>query len=195
VMARLFAVETPLPAAKGELKRLAAGLIGPKRPGDWAQALMDLGATLCRPATPLCGDCPLAGDCRAFASGAPGLYPRRAAKPARPHRHGVAYVLIRAGQVALIRRPPRGLLGGMLGLPTSDWREAPWAQAQALAAAPLAGAWRLAGQVDHVFTHFSLGLAVYAGSVSQEAGFIWTPLDEALAAVPSVFRKALERGL
>ena len=153
---------------------------------------MDLGATLCRPATPLCAQCPMAGDCRALASGAPETYPRRAAKPARPHRHGVAYVAIRAGQVALVRRPPRGLLGGMLALPTGDWRAAPWTKPEALAAAPLAGAWRLAGQIDHVFTHFSLALVVYATRARGAGGFIWTPLDEALAAVPSVFRKALE---
>ncbi|MDQ2861138.1 MAG: A/G-specific adenine glycosylase, partial [Pseudomonadota bacterium] len=194
-MARLFAVEIPLPVAKPELKRLAGTLVAAERPGDWAQALMDLGATVCRPKAPLCDECPLAPDCQALASGAPAVYPRRAAKAARPHRHGVAYVLVRAGQVALIRRPPRGLLGGMLALPTTDWRAEPWTRAQGLAAAPSPGPWRLAGQVDHVFTHFSLTLAVYAVRAGREAGFIWTPIDEALAAVPSLFRKALQRGL
>ena len=196
VMARLFAVETPLPAAKPELKRLAGTLVRADRPGDWAQALMDLGATICRPGAPLCGRCPLARDCRALASGAPEAYPRRLAKTPRPHRHGVAYVLTRAGQVALIRRPPRGLLGGMLGLPTSAWRAAPWAAPEALAAAPVAGPWRRTGDVRHVFTHFSLTLEIYAARRGSTcAGFIWTPIEGALAAVPSVFRKALQRGL
>ncbi len=195
VMARLFAVEAPLPAAKPELKAWAAKLATPDRPGDWAQALMDLGATVCRPAAPLCGECPLAGVCGAFASGAPRLYPRRAAKTPRPHRRGVAYVLTHAGKVALVRRLPRGLLGGMLGLPTSDWRAAPWTKAEALGAAPATGPWRLAGEVDHVFTHFSLTLEVYAAGGAARGGFIWTPIDEALTAVPSVFRKALERGV
>jgi A/G-specific adenine glycosylase len=195
VMARLFAIETPLPAAKPELTELAAGLVRHRRPGDWAQALMDLGAVICRPATPLCDRCPLAGDCRAFGSGAPGAYPRRLARTARPHRHGVAYVLIRNGQVGLVRRPARGLLGGMLALPASDWRAAPWTRAEALAAAPAAMDWREAGEVAHVFTHFSLTLTVYtAAGGAPRPDLLWTPIDEALAAMPSVFKKALERG-
>ena len=133
VMARLFAVETPLPAAKPELTRLAETLVKRHRPGDWAQALMDLGATICRPAAPLCDRCPLAKDCRARATGAPETYPRRSPKARRPHRHGAAFALTHAGEIALVRRPPRGLLGGMLGLPTTDWRAAPWTKAEALA--------------------------------------------------------------
>jgi len=197
VMARLFAVETSLPAAKGELAALAAAFVGPERPGDWAQALMDLGAVVCRPATPLCGECPLARDCRAFGSGAPAAYPRRLAKAARPHRHGVAYVLVRQGQVGLVRRPAPGLLGGMLALPTSEWRTAPWTRREALAGAPVSGNWRGAGEVEHVFTHFSLTLSVYAtsGAIRPHPDLLWTPIGEALGAMPSVFRKALERAL
>jgi A/G-specific adenine glycosylase len=196
VMARLFAVETALPAAKPELKRLAGTLVRADRPGDWAQALMDLGATICRPSAPLCDRCPLARDCRALASGAPEAYPRRLARTPRPHRHGVAYVLTRDGQVALIRRPPRGLLGGMLGLPTSDWRAAPWSGPEALAAAPTAGPWRRAGEIRHVFTHFSLTLEIHVARAGPAcAGFVWAPIDEALAAVPSLFRKALQGGI
>src|SRR5580692_1999990 len=125
VMARLYAVETPLPAAKPQITRLAAALAEGPRPGDWAQALMDLGSLVCRPKAPLCDRCPLAADCRARAGGAPETYPRRAKKADRPRRRGAAFVLVRDGKVALVRRLPKGLLGGMLGLPTTDWRAWP----------------------------------------------------------------------
>ena len=192
VMARLFAVETPLPAAKPELARLASGLVTAKRPGDWAQALMDLGATVCRPGVPLCDECPLSDGCVARATGAPESYPRKVAKAARPHRHGAVFRLTHAGAVALVRRPPKGLLGGMLGLPTTPWRAAPFSDSEALALAPTAADWRAAGQVEHVFTHFSLTLAVYAAEApARDSAFVWTPLSVALEATPSVFRKAL----
>jgi A/G-specific adenine glycosylase len=195
VMARLFAVETPLPAAKPRLKTLAATLVGPERPGDWAQALMDLGANVCRPRTPLCEACPLAADCLARAAGAPETYPRRTGRAERPRRHGAVFVLDRAGAVALVRRPPRGLLGGMLGLPTTAWRAGTWSAEEAIAAAPTLGRWREIGRVEHVFTHFSLDLLVLAASATEaREGFLWTPRAEALAGTPSVFRKALELG-
>jgi A/G-specific adenine glycosylase len=195
VIARLYAVETPLPAAKPELKRLAGDLAPPMRPGDWAQAMMDLGATICRPREPLCPRCPMALFCRASALGDPAGFPRRLEKKARPHRHGVAYRLTCNGAVGLVRRPPQGLLGGMLGLPTTAWRAAPWTAAEALAQAPTRADWRPAGAVEHVFTHFSLTLAVYAARANRpDASLIWTPLDDAVAATPSVFAKAL-RGL
>ena len=192
VMARLFAVETPLPAAKSALKHLAGDLVVADRPGDWAQALMDLGSGVCRPRSPLCDVCPLAADCRARATGAPETFPRRVAKAARPHRHGVAYRMIRGDAVALVRRPPHGLLGGMLALPTTDWRAGPFTNAEALASAPMAADWTEAGSVEHVFTHFSLTLSVFEARVAaNDAAWIWTPLSEARAAVPSVFAKAL----
>lgn len=192
VIARLFAVETPLPAAKPELTRLAATLVKPHRPGDWAQALMDLGATICRPAAPLCGQCPLAGDCRARASGAPESYPRRSAKAERPHRRGAAFVLMRGEDVALVRRPPRGLLGGMLGLPTTEWRGEPWTRVEILAAAPVNAGWRRAGEINHAFTHFSLTLTVYqARSHRAVPDLVWMPSTDALESLPSLFRKAL----
>jgi A/G-specific adenine glycosylase len=129
VVARLHAVETPLPAAQPELKRRAGALVADERPGDWAQALMDLGATVCRPKAPLCGRCPVRAHCAAYATGAPESYPRRTQRAERPRRHGVAYRIEREGAVALVRRPAKGLLGGMLGLPTSEWRAAPWTEA------------------------------------------------------------------
>ncbi|OYW97235.1 MAG: A/G-specific adenine glycosylase, partial [Caulobacter vibrioides] len=137
VMSRLFAVEAPMPDSKPELKALAGDLVTDDRPGDWAQALMDLGATVCKPKGPLCDRCPIAAWCAAYQGGAPETYPRKTKKADRPRRHGVAYVLSRGDEVALVRRPPKGLLGGMLGLPTSAWRAAPYDDAEAVAAAPV----------------------------------------------------------
>lgn len=188
VMARLFAVETPLPAARPELRSLAGSLVGDDRPGDWAQALMDLGATVCRPKTPLCGDCPLTHWCTGFQSGQPEGYPLKIKKADRLRRLGMAWVVRDdLGRVALVRRPDKGLLGGMLGLPTSDW------VTELSGAPPVDAEWRDAGAIEHVFTHFALTLHVRAAE--GRGDFIWTPVDEALASLPTVFRKALERGL
>ncbi len=189
VVARLFAVETPLPAGRPELKRRAASLVADDRPGDWPQALMDLGATVCRPGQPVCGACPLTPWCAGFASGHPERWPLKTRKADRPHRTGTAWVLRDArGRAALVRRPAKGLLGGMLGLPTSDWSAAPTP-----ATPPVAADWREAGAIEHVFTHFSLTLSV---RVAEGAGdFLWLPAEEARAALPTVFKKALDRGL
>jgi A/G-specific adenine glycosylase len=188
VVARLFAVETPVPAARPELRRLAGSLVRDERPGDWAEALMDLGATLCRPRTPLCSDCPLSRWCAGYASGQPERFPVKLKKADRPRRSGFAWVL-RDDQerVALVRRPDKGLLGGMLGLPTSDWSASPDPTP------PVLADWRDAGAIDHVFTHFALTLTVQVAY--GQGDFIWTPVDAALASLPTVFRKALERGL
>jgi A/G-specific adenine glycosylase len=195
VIARLHAIETPLPAAKPALKALAARLVDAHRPGDWAQALMDLGATLCRPKAPLCERCPLADDCAARAGGLPETYPRRVARADRPRRYGAAYLLTRGAEVGLVRRPPRGLLGGMLALPTSDWRDRPWTVSEARAAAPAAGAWRQVGEIEHVFTHFALTLQVWrAEAADGAAAVIWSPHAD-LAGLPSVFLKAARAGL
>ena len=185
VVSRLFAVQTPLPAARPELKRLAGSLVADDRPGDWAQALMDLGSTVCRPKSPLCLMCPISGFCAARAEGQPDRYPIKAAKAARPHRQGIAWVLRDGqGRVALVRRPDKGLLGGMVGLPTSAWGEgAPDATA------PVVADWVDAGAIEHVFTHFSLTLWVRVAE--GQGDFLWMPEPEALEALPTVFRKAL----
>jgi A/G-specific adenine glycosylase len=189
VVARVFAVETPLPQAKPELKSLAAVVTDRARPGDWAQAAMDLGAGVCRPRAPLCGRCPVSVFCTARAAGTPETYPRKAARPKKPHRHGVAYVLTRGKDTALVRRPDSGLLGGMLGLPTTEWRDAAWSLADGAAAAPVPAAWREIGRVEHVFTHFSLSLLVLQAEGEMEA--VWT---DDLSGLPTVFRKAAEAG-
>ena len=190
VISRLHAVEAPMPGSKPQLKALAAKLVGAERPGDWAQALMDLGATICRPKAPLCERCPLAPACAARAKGDPGAYPRKTAKADRPHRLGVAYVLTDGDRVGLVRRPDKGLLGGMLARPSSDWGAAP----AALSGAPAKAPWRPAGQIEHVFTHFSLTLQVMRAD-GAAADLIWTPIDEAARSLPSVFLKALRQGL
>ena len=186
VMARLFAVETSLPAAKKELTALAAGLVSQDRPGDWAQALMDLGATVCRPKAPLCERCPISDQCAALATGAPETYPRKTRKADRPRRHGAAFVIRRGQQIALVRRPDKGLLGGMLALPTTDWRGEPWTDDEAPAAAPFDAAWRDIGTVEHVFTHFALTLRVFEAE-GDLADAVWS---SDLSALPSVFLKA-----
>ena len=204
VVARLFAVETPLPQAKPALKRLAEGLTPDERAGDYAQAMMDLGATVCLPRRPKCLLCPLNSDCAAHAGGSAEALPRRAPKAERPTRRAVAFwVLNGDGDLLLRRRPPKGLLGGMMELPSTDWREAPWPEAEALVQTPVAADWRpLAGQVRHTFTHFHFEIEVWAGR--SEDGDLsragaearWVRLD-ALGdeALPSVMRKIVKHAL
>jgi A/G-specific adenine glycosylase len=153
------------------------------RPGDFVQAMMDLGATICRPKKPRCGECPLAGDCTAYASGTPEQFPEPKQRLVRPHRHGVAYWIERGGQVWLVRRPAKGLLGGMAALPGTEWNENPSARPNAL------------GTVRHVFTHFSLDLHVVARADPEGEGW-WQPLDRLEdAGLPTLYRKAIEIAL
>lgn len=188
VMSRLYAVEAPLPAAKAELKALAGELVTAHRPGDWAQALMDLGATVCTPRAPKCEACPWAKACAARATGAPERYPRKSAKAKRPERFGAVFVLKRGARVWQVRRPDQGLLGGMAGLPTTEWRESTLNDASALEHAPVAAAWDKVGQVRHVFTHFALTLDVYAAKGASPNDGWWGDVT----ALPTVFRKAAE---
>ena len=191
VMSRLFAVQAEVPAARPELKRLAAQFVSDHRPSDWPQALMDLGARICRPKSPLCEQCPLSFGCAAFKEGEAQSYPRKAKKAERPHRLGHGFVLRDGkGKVALVRRPDKGLLGGMLGLMGSDWSAAPEYDP------PFAADWVDAGTINHVFTHFSLDLTAHvATGQSDDPSLIWMDEAEALASLPTVFRKALERAL
>jgi A/G-specific adenine glycosylase len=190
-MARLYAVEAPLPDAKPELRERAAALVTANRPGDWAQALMDLGATICTPRAPQCPICPWRAECAAFATGAPETYPRRAAKLKRPERRGVAFRLERDGLIWLVRRPDKGLLGGMAGLPTTPWREEAWISDEARAHAPAEADWAPLGAVRHVFTHFALTLEVWRARAEPAGEGGWWANASAL---PTVFRKAAELG-
>jgi A/G-specific adenine glycosylase len=183
VVARLFAVETPLPAAREDIYRLAGSITPDVRAGDFAQAMMDLGATICTPRSPDCGRCPLASSCAGRATGHPQDYPRKAARAPRPRREGIAYWLENDGHVLLVRRPPRGLLGGMLALPT-DGEGAP---AEAL--------WSEAGSVDHVFTHFELTMKLLCADVAERPGGTWWPIDSiGEAGLPTLFAKLAQRG-
>jgi A/G-specific adenine glycosylase len=207
VVARLFAVMTPLPAAKGELKALARALVPTQRPGDFAQAMMDLGATICTPRRPACGFCPMRVDCRGFAEGLAEVLPYRGEKVERPVRRGAAFVAVRAdGAVLLRERPLKGLLGGMLETPSSPWNGTRPNGRSALDHAPLEADWRkLPGLVEHTFTHFNLELSVYRAEVeprtkpkpdAQPERCRWLmPRELSGAALPSVMRKVLLHAL
>jgi len=191
VLSRMYALETPLPDVRSAVRPLAEALVPRKRPGDFAQALMDLGATVCTPRRPACDRCPWAADCSAFASGTPEAFPKKAQKKEKPTRRGAAFWTVRAdGAVLLRRRPESGLLGGMMEVPTTDWRERAWTEAEAIAAAPVAGAWRrLAGTVRHTFTHFHLELDVYAADVGDGDGLWCPPGRLGNYALPTVMKK------
>jgi A/G-specific adenine glycosylase len=180
VVARLFAVEEPLPQAKPKLRALATAMAPERRAGDFAQALMDLGAVLCTPRRPRCVLCPWRADCAAAAAGIAERLPARAGKPERPVRYGIVFWLVRDdGAVMLRRRPEKGLLGGMIELPSTPWRDTPWDAAEAIPAAPMATAWSaLPGTVQHGFTHFRLELALMAGRTAAPPEGIWARPDE-----------------
>ncbi|MGC9369063.1 MAG: A/G-specific adenine glycosylase [Paracoccaceae bacterium] len=193
VMARLFAIQTPLPTAKPELTTLAAGLTPATRPGDYAQAVMDLGATICTPKSPACGICPWAEACAARAQGLQADLPRKLPKTPKPTRRGIAYVGRRAdGAWLLERRPDKGLLGGMLGWPGSDWAEAPPEPAP-----PAPGDWSDPGaEVRHTFTHFHLRLSLRVAELpvdtTAERGSFHPRDSFRPSSLPTVMRKAFD---
>jgi A/G-specific adenine glycosylase len=195
VIARLFRVETPLPAAKPEITELAAQLTPNARPGDYAQAVMDLGATVCTPRNPSCDICPLTVLCAANQAGVQADLPRKTPKPAKPTRYGVAYVVRRSdGAWLLERRPEKGLLGGMLGWPGADWGAAP------IAAPPLMAEWtEVATEVRHTFTHFHLRLQVMIAHVGDNAsptlGNFHSAETFAPQSLPTVMRKVFDQAV
>ncbi|WP_137045702.1 A/G-specific adenine glycosylase [Pseudolabrys sp. FHR47] len=208
VVSRLFAVEEALPAAKPEIKRLAASLMPPARTGDFAQAMMDLGATICTPKKPACALCPFDSVCMARARGDQETFPRKAPKREGKLRRGAAFVALCEDakgdmQVLLRQRPEKGLLGAMTEVPGSDWSH-DFDVGAALDAAPkLSGKvkWRkLAGEVTHVFTHFPLALTVFVAPVPKATaapkGARWVKVaDLPGEALPNVMRKVLAHAL
>ncbi|MGB7077272.1 MAG: NUDIX domain-containing protein, partial [Xanthobacteraceae bacterium] len=206
VIARLYAVETPLPAAKVEISRLAQALTPRQRAGDFAQAMMDLGSSICTPKTPACVLCPWTEPCTARRRGDAETLPRRIPKPEGVLRRGAAFVALRADSFVLVRtRPAKGLLGGMTEVPTTEWSR-DFAAAQALKDAPRLTTkpllkWRrLPGVVRHVFTHFPLELEVYAAHVGERTaspkGARWVAIDKlSEEALPSLMRKVIAHAL
>jgi A/G-specific adenine glycosylase len=199
ILARLVALEKPISRAQAELATAARALAPSQRAGDFAQALMDIGATLCRPRNPACSPCPLAQDCAALQAGAPEAYPRRAPPKARPRRQGAVFFARRAdGAFLARRRPPHGLLASTVELPGTPWTaEGPSDEVRE--APPIAVRWQsLPGTVDQAFTHFALELTVYAAKFEgvAPAGCFWVSSD---AAGPSGFsaimRKAVEHAV
>jgi A/G-specific adenine glycosylase len=185
IVARLFAVEEALPAVRPRLKTLAAQLFPKHRTGEFTQAIMELGQTVCLPRVPDCARCPLISHCEAFASGESQRFPLKSARRDKPRRTGTAYWLECDGHVFLERRPARGLLGGMLALP-----EAPPADLN----------WRDAGAVDHVFTHFALNMKLRCAEAAADreapADAVWWPIERiAEAGLPTLFAKLAQRGL
>ena len=192
VMARRFAIETPLPTAKPEMVAAATRLTPDARPGDYAQAVMDLGATVCTPKSPACGICPWMADCAARVAGIQAELPRKAPKKAKPVRFGVAYVVRRAdGGWLLERRPDKGLLGGMLGWPGSEWGDDP------APAPPVEADWQVLGEeARHTFTHFHLRLRVECAEVGMDAvperGEFLLPDAFRPSDLPTVMRKVFD---
>lgn len=197
VMSRIFTIEERLPALKPAVV-LAAEPMVPKRSGDFWQAAMDLGATVCRPKAPLCPVCPWRGACAACREGTAETYPRKAKAANRPTRYGIAFLAFDpAGAIFLRRRPPSGLLGGMIEVPSTEWRETPWEFNEALPFAPAIGDWMpLGAPVRHTFTHFHLELTVVSGKAAErnsDDGFWCLPGSLADQALPTVMKKVLRR--
>jgi len=178
IAARLYGLRNP---TQSQIRDAVAAIAPMERAGDFAQAMMDLGATICRPRDPRCGDCPLSASCAAFASGTPERFPQPKPRQAKPVRHGIAQWVERDGCVWLVRRPPNGLLGGMAALPGGDWTgEAPRIDAPILA------------HLRHVFTHFSLELSLVAADRPPADGW-WQPIETlSEAGLPSLYRRAVD---
>lgn len=192
VVARLFAIQTPLPAAKPEIREAVDAITPADRPGDFAQAMMDLGASLCSVRNPQCLICPLQMHCAAQKAGVAEALPRKAAKKAKPERNGTAWWIERNDHVWLVRRPDRGMLGGMRSLPDDRWN----ARSDGDSQPPFAANWKpVAGEVAHVFTHFRLTLRLAATAAPPDESSLppgeWWPLKSLdSAGLPTLFSKA-----
>ncbi|MBC8267173.1 MAG: A/G-specific adenine glycosylase [Rhodospirillaceae bacterium] len=196
VIARLMKLETPLPGLRRDVGELLAPLIPAQKPGDMVQALMDLGSAICKPGKPLCDQCPWRTSCAALKAGVVEQLPVKAAKKIKPVRHGVVFwIEDDESHVLLRRRPEKGLLGGMMEIPSSDWREKKWRMEEAIKEAPVLAEWQtLPGTVRHTFTHFHLHLIVLSTHTHQRktnSGVWCTPNQFSSHALPSVMKKVI----
>ena len=189
VVARLFAIDTPMPAARKPIRVAADAITPARRAGDFAQAMMDLGSSVCTAREPKCLLCPLAKACKARATGDPARLPVKAPKKPKPLRRGCAFWIEREGEVWLVRREGKGMLGGMRALPDDGWS----ARADGTGEAPMPGTWESAGVVRHVFTHAALELSVVVqrNAPAPDAEGEWWPIDRIDdAGLPTLFAKA-----
>ncbi len=203
VITRLYAIQAPMPKAKTLIKCYADDLTPQARSGDYAQAMMDLGATICIPKNPKCDLCPFSGGCLAQMQGKPEQFPVKAVKQPRPERFGAVFVAKREdGAILVRRRPAKGLLGGMLELPTTDWSSNAKAKqfepTEALRSVSFMADWQKIGNITHIFTHFSLHLDVYAADFIDNApipeGAFWLEIEDLTqSALPSLFKKVLAK--
>ena len=201
VAARVAAVTAPLPGARRAIADAAARLgdspAARARPSDFTQALFDLGATICTPRNPACALCPWRDNCRGLAQGMPERLPMKPPRRAVPVRYGAQFWLEdAAGRALLRRRPPRGLLGGMLELPGTDWRADPWPAEEAAPLAPMPAEWQPMGRAEHGFTHFTVLLDVYAARVPVITvdGLLYSRAELVSAALPRVMRRCVDLG-
>lgn len=196
VISRIFTIEVPLPKGRKDIRKMAGALASPQRTGDYGQALMDLGAMICTPRSPNCSECVWQDYCSAFAAKTQLEYPKKAPKKSLPIRYGVVFIAIRGEAVLLETRPDNGLLGGMLGLPGTDWAEGGF-PTDPMNHAPFKGDWQAVnGEVRHVFTHFDLRLAVYRAvfdekDISIGHNGLWADSSQRKG-LPTVFKKALK---
>lgn len=197
IMTRLYAIETPMPAAKPQVREAAAQWVAKDRAGDWPQALMDMATLICRPKSPVCAECPLTSACVARARGEQERFPIKLAKAPKPRRYGVVFVIRAGDKVVVERRADKGLLGGMLGLPHTEWRSTPYRAEEVTP--PLSAAFEMLGAYEHVFTHFVLTQEVWYAQISDKALSDFLPQNNhfqlmpfADKALPTVFAKALK---
>ena len=194
VISRLYSIKEPVRQTKDQVRALATKILPKDRPGDFAQALMDLGATICRPKSPKCDQCPWASACTAYKSDMPEVYPVKLPKKLKPTRHGVAFWLQNADkEIWLRKRPPRGLFGGMIEVPSTEWRDQPWENEEVRELAPFNVKWSaLEGMVTHTFTHFHLNITIWVGTTSANTnadGFWCAPNQFSEQALPTLMKK------
>jgi A/G-specific adenine glycosylase len=197
VLSRLLRIEDALPAGKPAFRAAALRFEDPHRPGDFAQALMDLGSTICTPRAPKCDACPWAGSCASVGTSDIETFPRKTPKKLKPIRYGIAFVHINESGVLVERRPQTGLLAGMLGVPGSPWREEVWSLDDAMMHAPVVDQdWQARPAIRHIFTHFDLRLGVMVARAMGSDNAHRVALDQlGSAALPSVMMKVIRVGI